>query len=151
MHMITTRLQESVWKKSNSKILFYLRYSYLVLGTETKQIPWFCLSHHIQYCHKPWIVCLSYHIWKCWDMPSTPGFLVSNPKNPQYWKKTLINPRYWENSDKSPVVDPNFFYPWFWPTQMARGSVGALRLAAARPRDQMNGVPLVTETCRAGI
>jgi len=40
------------------------------LGTETKQFPWFCLSHHIQYCQKPWIVCLSHHIWKCWDMPS---------------------------------------------------------------------------------
>ena len=29
---------------------------------------------------------------------------------------------------------------------MGRGSVGALRLAAARPRDQMNGVSLVGKT-----
>jgi len=70
MHMNGTRLLESVWKKSNSKFLFYLRYSLLVLSTETRQFPWFCLSYHIRYCHKPWIVCLSHHIWKCWDMPS---------------------------------------------------------------------------------
>ena len=37
MHMNGTRLLESVWKKSNCKFLFYLRYSLLVLGTETRQ------------------------------------------------------------------------------------------------------------------
>ena len=52
---------------------FFLRnmhFALLVFGTETKRFPWFCLSHHVQYCHKPWMVSLSHHIWKCWDIIS---------------------------------------------------------------------------------
>ena len=63
--------------------------------------------------------------------------LKKNPEiNPGIGVFWPINPRYWENSDQPPILNPIFFCPWFGPTLMARGSVGALRLAAARPRDQ---------------
>jgi len=39
----------------------------------------------------------------------------------------------------TPILNPIFFCPWFGPTLMAHGSVGTLRLAAARPRDQWMG------------
>ena len=64
-----------------------------------------------------------------------PLIFSGNSDKPPVLEKKQINPRYWENSDKYPVLDPNFFCPWFGPTLMARSSVSALRLAAARPRD----------------
>ena len=75
------------------------------------------------------------------DLPLTNRWFIDKlKKNPEinpgigvFWP---INPRYWENSDQPPILNPIFFCPWFGPTLMARGSVGALRLAAARPRDQ---------------
>jgi len=53
-----------------------MHFAYLVLGTKTKRFPWFCLSYHIQYWHKPWIVCLSCHIWKCWDIISAAILII---------------------------------------------------------------------------
>ena len=50
-------------------VFFNLRYNLLVFGSKTL-FPWFCLSFHIYIWHEPWIVCLSLHIQKCWDMPS---------------------------------------------------------------------------------
>jgi len=44
--------------------------SFLVFDSKTGCFPWFCLSLHTLFGHWPWIVCLSLHIWKCWDMPS---------------------------------------------------------------------------------
>ena len=47
-----------------------MQFSFLVFDSKTGSFPWFCLSLHTQFGHRPWIVCLSLHIWKCWDMPS---------------------------------------------------------------------------------
>ena len=63
-----------------------------------------------------------------------PCIFSGNSDKPPVLEKKQINPRYWENSDKYSVLDPIFFF-WLGPTPMARGSVGALCLAAARPRD----------------
>jgi len=38
-----------------------------------------------------------------------------------------------KGTDKPPVLNPNCLPPACGPTLMARGSIGALRLAAARP------------------
>jgi len=46
-----------------------MRFGFLLLDSKTKLFPWFCLSLHIHFWHKPWIICLSLHIWKCWDSP----------------------------------------------------------------------------------
>ena len=66
----------------------------------------------------------------------SPWLFGGNSDKPPVLEKKPINPWYSKNSDKSQVLDPIFFGPWLGPTLMARGSVGALRLAAARPRDQ---------------
>ena len=47
-----------------------MHFDFLVFGSKTRPFPWFCLSFHIQFGHKPWIVCLSLHVWKCWDIIS---------------------------------------------------------------------------------
>jgi len=39
----------------------------------------------------------------------------------------------WENTDKTPIFNPNYSPPCCGPTLMARGCLSALRLAAARP------------------
>jgi len=77
-----------------------------------------------------WIVCF---------MPNLLHSLLDSSR--AVFVKKPINPRHWENSD-NPLqgIGPEFFFgPWFGPTLMARGSVGAMRLAAARPRDQWMG------------
>jgi len=66
-------------------------------------------------------------------IPKHRGFIEDQPldcgKNREISgiEKIPINPRYWTRI---------FFYQLFGPTLMSRGSVGALRLAAERPRDQ---------------
>ena len=47
-----------------------MRFSFLVFDSETRCYPGFCLSLHIQFDQGPWIVCLSLHIQKCWDIIS---------------------------------------------------------------------------------
>ena len=60
MHNFVTRLLESVWKKSNRKLLFYLRYNLLVFGSKTKLfLDFACLSiYRIDICPELF-VCLS--------------------------------------------------------------------------------------------
>ena len=47
-----------------------MHFTFPVFGSKTGLFPWFGLSFHIHFWHEPWIVCLSLHIRKCWDMPS---------------------------------------------------------------------------------
>jgi len=45
-----------------------MQFGFPVFDSKTGSFSWFCLSLYIQFGHKPWIVCLSLHIWKCWDI-----------------------------------------------------------------------------------
>jgi len=54
-----------------------MRFSFLVFDSKTRCYLGFCLSLHIQFDQGPWIVCLSLHIRKCWDIISIPPPLPS--------------------------------------------------------------------------
>ena len=65
-----------------------MQFSFSVFDSKTRSSSWFCLSLHIQFAHKPWVFCLSLHIWKCWDIiswPRPPGRAMS-------WRKLLSLP-----------------------------------------------------------
>jgi len=55
---------------SNEEFLYNIQFGFPVFDSNTGSFLWFCLSLHVQFGLMPWIVCLSLHIWKCWDMPS---------------------------------------------------------------------------------
>ena len=54
--------------KSNEEFLYNIQFGFPVFDSNTGSFLWFCLSLHIQFGHKPWIVFLSLHVWKCWDI-----------------------------------------------------------------------------------
>ena len=56
--------------KSNQEFLCNMRFGFIVFDSKTRSFPWFYLSLHIQFGHRPWIFYLSLHIWKCWDIIS---------------------------------------------------------------------------------
>jgi len=56
-----------------------MHFGFPVFDSKTRPFSWFYLSLHIQFGHKPWIVCLSLHIWKCWDMSSSVLLMSSSP------------------------------------------------------------------------